>query len=90
MAGKPSMDNIEKQIKILDDKIEKAEEYTNKLKNQRQELIDKRETLKMQEVVQILRKSNMTADQAIAILTSYNKENHNENNEQNDNNENNN
>ncbi|MBR3624350.1 MAG: hypothetical protein IKN43_13500 [Selenomonadaceae bacterium] len=77
MAGKASIDSIEKQITMLDDKIEKATTHLNKLKSQRQELIDKRNSIKMQEVAQILQKSNLTPEQAVKILTNYNTENNN-------------
>lgn len=60
--------NIDEQIQILDEKIVKAQERIKELKAQRQELLDKKESMAMQELYAILQEKGITSAQAVEIL----------------------
>ncbi|MBO6305843.1 MAG: hypothetical protein J6M62_12335 [Selenomonadaceae bacterium] len=64
--------NLEQQIEAIDEKIEKAMTRVKELKAKRQELIEKKDSVAMQEVAQILQEKNMSAEQAIEILRNHN------------------
>lgn len=64
--------NIDEQINLLDAKIEKAASRLKDLKAKRQELLDRKESMAMQEVYEILQERGMSASQAADILRNHN------------------
>lgn len=64
--------NIDEQINLLDAKIEKASARLKDLKAKRQELLDRKESMAMQEVFDILQQRGMSASQAADILRNHN------------------
>ncbi|MBQ1511717.1 MAG: hypothetical protein II178_07925 [Selenomonadaceae bacterium] len=64
--------NIDEQIEVLDAKIEKASARIRDLKAKRQELLDRKEAMAMQEVYDILQERGMSASQAADILRNHN------------------
>lgn len=64
--------NIDEQIGVLDAKIEKASARIRDLKAKRQELLDRKEAMAMQEVYDILQERGMSASQAADILRNHN------------------
>jgi len=64
--------NIDEQISILDEKIERAAARIRDMKAKRQELLDKKESIAMQEVFDILQERGMSASQAAEILRNHN------------------
>ena len=68
LRGKQNIDTIDEQISKIDEKIEKTQERIRGLKSSRQELLEKKESLAMQEVYNILAEKGMSAQQAADIL----------------------
>ena len=64
--------NIDDQIEVLDAKIEKASARVRDLKAKRQELLDRKEAMAMQEVYDILQERGMSASEAANILRNHN------------------
>ena len=64
--------NIDEQISILDEKIERAAARIRDMKAKRQELLDKKESIAIQEVFDILQERGMSASQAAEILRNHN------------------
>jgi len=64
--------NLDQQIQTIDEKIEKALTHVKDLKAKRQALLEKKESMAMQEVIQILQEKNMSAEQAVEILRNHN------------------
>ncbi len=64
--------NIDEQVNLLDAKIEKAAARLKDLKAKRQELLDRKESMAMQEVYEILQERGMSASQAADILRNHN------------------
>ncbi|HCB93880.1 MAG TPA: hypothetical protein DEP57_08800 [Selenomonas sp.] len=60
--------SIDEQIQILDGKIEKAQERVKDLKAQRQELLDKKESIALQELYAVLQEKGMSSAQAVEII----------------------
>ncbi len=60
--------NIDEQISILDEKIERAAARIRDMKAKRQELLDKKESIAMQEVFDILQERGMSASQALSLI----------------------
>lgn len=60
--------NIDEQIQIFDEKIAKAQELLKELKAQRQELLDKKESLALQELYAVLQEKGITSAQAAEII----------------------
>lgn len=64
--------NIDEMIENIDEKIDKALERVRVLKAKRQELLEKKENMAMQEVYDILQERGMSASQAAEILRNHN------------------
>ena len=64
--------NIDEQIEVLDATIDKASARIRDLKAKRQELLDRKEAMAMQEVYDILQERGMSASQAADILRNHN------------------
>lgn len=60
--------SIDEQIQILDEKISKAQERIKELKAQRQELLDKKEAMAMQELYAVLQEKGISSAQAVEII----------------------
>ena len=60
--------SIDEQIQILDEKIEKAQMRVKDLKTQRQELMDKKESMNLQELYTVLQEKGLSSAQAVEIL----------------------
>ena len=60
--------SIDEQIQILDGKIEKAQERVKDLIAQRQELLDKKESIALQELYAVLQEKGMSSAQAVEII----------------------
>lgn len=72
MARASNMESLEQQIRTIDEKIGKSMKYIAELKTKRQELLNKKEAISMQEITQILQEKNLNAEQAAEILRNYN------------------
>lgn len=64
--------NIDDQIAILDEKIEKASARIRDMKAKRQELLDKKESLALQEIYNILQEKGISPSQGAEILRNHN------------------
>lgn len=60
--------SIDEQIAILDEKINKATERLKSLKTARSELIEKKESVGLQEIYNILQEKGLSASDAVEIL----------------------
>ncbi len=60
--------SIDEQIQVLDAKIEKAQDRVKDLKAQRQDLLDKKETIALQELYSVLQEKGMSSAQAAEII----------------------
>ena len=60
--------SIDEQIAILDEKINKATERLKSLKAARSDLIEKKESVGLQEIYNILQEKGISASDAVAIL----------------------
>ncbi len=60
--------SIDEQIQILDEKIVKAQERIKELKSQRQELLDRKESMEFQELFAVVQEKGISAAQAIEII----------------------
>lgn len=60
--------SIDEQIEILDEKIEKAQERVKDLKAQRQELLDRKESIALQELYAVLQEKGISSAQAAEII----------------------
>ncbi len=60
--------SIDEQIQVLDAKIEKAQERVKDLKAQRQDLLDKKEAIALQELYSVLQEKGMSSAQAAEII----------------------
>ncbi len=60
--------SIDEQIQVLDEKIEKAQERVKDLKAQRQELLDKKESMAFQELYAVLQEKGISSAQAVEII----------------------
>lgn len=67
-----SMESLDQQIQVIDEKIEKAMAHVKDLRTKRQALLNKKESFAMQEVAQILAEKNISAEQAMEILRNHN------------------
>lgn len=72
MARIVNSESLEQQIQAIDEKINKSMKYIAELKSKRQELLNKKEAISMQEITQILQEKNINAQQAAEILRNYN------------------
>ena len=60
--------SIDEQIAILDEKINKAMERLKSLKMARNDLIEKKESVGLQEIYNILQEKGLSASDAVEIL----------------------
>ncbi|MBR3458899.1 MAG: hypothetical protein IKH16_12230 [Selenomonadaceae bacterium] len=64
--------NIDDQIAALDEKIEKASVRIRDMKAKRQDLLDKKESLALQEIYTILQEKGISPSQGAEILRNHN------------------
>lgn len=64
--------NIDEQLALIDAKIEKALQRVKDLKDKRQELLDRKDSMAMQEVYDILHERGMSPAEAANILRNHN------------------
>ncbi len=64
--------NIDEQLALIDAKIEKATLRVKELKEKRQELLERKDSMAMQEVYDILHERGISPSEAANILRNHN------------------